>query len=49
MQTNPKPYSFNDVLQKKILTPFPVFKPHKDLTLNRALSIKVHSEKYSKY
>lgn len=42
MQTNPKVYSSNDALHKKIHTSMPVFRPYKDLTLNRASSLILH-------
>lgn len=47
MQTNPDVYSSNDVLQNKT-SPMPVFKPYKDLTLNRALSFILQFLVYTK-
>lgn len=41
-------YTVYYVLQKKILTTVPVFKPYKDLPLNRALSLILHFTVYTK-
>lgn len=47
IQTNPKVYSLNDSLQKKIHTPTTVFKPLKDLTLNRVSRLILHYKLYT--